>query len=119
MEEALTRHAAGLKVVVVRNGEAAIRLVEQADADEGVPCPAVFLLDLNLPTKTGEEVLAHIRQSRRCAKVPVVVVTSSDSPQDRERAQRLGANRYFQKPCDYDDFMRLGEIVNDVLQAHE
>lgn len=115
MEEAIARHAAGLQVLAVRSGEEAIRLVEAADADEAVPCPALFLLDLNLPTKPGEEVLAHIRRSKRCGHLPVVVVTSSDSPEDREQALRLGANRYFRKPCDYDDFLHLGEIVKELL----
>lgn len=115
MEEAIAQHAAGLQVMGVRSGEEAIRLVEELDADEAVPCPALFLLDLNLPTKSGDEVLAHIRRSKRCAHLPVVVVTSSDSPEDRERARQLGADRYFRKPCDYDDFLHLGEIVKELL----
>ncbi|MGH9584979.1 MAG: response regulator [Bryobacteraceae bacterium] len=116
IEEAIARHTAGLKLLAIRDGEEAIRLIEQADADEAVSCPALILLDLNLPTKTGEEVLAHIRASGRCAGVPVVVVTSSDSPQDRERAERLGADRYFRKPADYDAFMQLGAIVKELLE---
>jgi CheY-like chemotaxis protein len=115
VEEAIARYNAAANLVVIRDGEAAIRLIDRADIDESAQCPSLFLLDLNLPTKTGEEVLAHIRASKNCAHAPVVIVTSSDSPQDRARAERLGANRYFRKPADYDDFMRLGEIVKELL----
>lgn len=115
VQEAVARHAGTAELMVFRDGEAAIRLVDRADADEAALCPALILLDLNLPTKTGEEILAHVRRSRRCAHVPVVVVTSSDSPEDRERAYFLGADRYFRKPPDYDEFMQIGKIVSEML----
>jgi CheY-like chemotaxis protein len=53
-----------------------------------------------------------------CAGVPVVVVTSSDSPGDRTQASRLGATRYFQKPLDLVEFMKLGPLVREVLEVH-
>jgi CheY-like chemotaxis protein len=77
----------------------------------------VVLLDLNLPRRTGLEVLTRIRESLVCATVPVIIVTSSRAPNDREAAQRLQATRYFQKPSNYDDFMRLGEIVKEIVGA--
>lgn len=115
VQEAIERYAAGAELLLFRDGEAAIRFIDRAEADEAAPCPALVLLDLNLPTKTGEEILAYIRRSSRCARVPVVVVTSSDSPEDRKRAQILGANRYFRKPSDYDEFMQIGRIVSEML----
>jgi DNA-binding response OmpR family regulator len=44
-----------------------------------------------------------------------VVLTSSDSPQDRVRCLELGANRYFQKPSTLTAFMKLGEVVEELL----
>jgi two-component system, chemotaxis family, response regulator Rcp1 len=49
--------------------------------------------------------------------VPVIVVTSSASPQDREIATRLGASSYFQKPSDFDEFMRLGSLVRQFVST--
>jgi CheY-like chemotaxis protein len=77
----------------------------------------VVLLDLNLPRKGGARVLERIRQSPECAGVPVVVVTSSDSPGDKKQASRLGATRYFQKPLDLMEFMKLGPLVREVLNS--
>lgn len=116
IQEAITIHDIPANVMVIRDGEEAVRLVNRADAEETAPCPALFLVDLNIPTKNGAEVLAHIRNSKRCRSTPVVVVTSSDSEKDRSRVKALGANRYFHKPADYDSFLTIGEVIKDVLK---
>lgn len=88
------------------------------DCVEGrASCPDLLLLDLNLPKKSGAQVLEHMRQSRRCRDVPVVILSSSDSPKDREQTAQLGATAYFRKPSRLDDFMRLGEIVRQLLAS--
>lgn len=103
------------EVHVVRDGHKAIEFVDAADSDSSAPCPDVLLLDLNLPMKSGDEVLRHVRASGRCRHIPVVIVTSSDSEQDRESARALGATGYFRKPSNYDDFMKLGPLVRQFL----
>jgi chemotaxis family two-component system response regulator Rcp1 len=55
---------------IARDGEQAIRFFDEADADITAPCPAVVLLDINLPKKPGSQVLQHLRKSRRCGKAP-------------------------------------------------
>jgi CheY-like chemotaxis protein len=117
IQDAITIHDISAKVLVVRDGEEAIRLVSWADSDDNAPVPELFLLDLNIPTKNGEEVLTHIRNSRRSRETPVVIITSSNSPKDRAKASALGADRYFRKPLDYDSFIRVGEIVKEVLNG--
>ena len=74
-------------------------------------------LDLNLPKVTGEEVLEHLQESTRCARIPVIVITSSDSAKDRAMAQRLGAAKYFRKPSDLGEFMCLGALIKGVLSG--
>jgi chemotaxis family two-component system response regulator Rcp1 len=99
----------------VRDGETAIRVFEEADRDPAAPCPALVILDLNLPKKHGREVLRKIRQSRRCADTMVLVVTSSDLQRDRDEMKALGAQEYFCKPSKYEDFMKLGELIKRLL----
>jgi CheY-like chemotaxis protein len=74
-----------------------------------------MLLDLNLPKKTGTQVLERLRKSSRCGGIPVIVMTSSDSPKDKEQTTSLGANQYFRKPSKLEEFMKLSEIVREVL----
>jgi CheY-like chemotaxis protein len=101
----------------VNDGEKAIQVIDAADRDDAASCPSVVILDLNLPRKTGYEVLEHYRHSRRCGAGQVLIVTSSDSKQDRENTARLGANGYFRKPSGYAAYLKLGEIVRTMLDA--
>ncbi len=63
------------------------------------PLPAVVLLDLKLPRRSGFEVLEWLRAQPVLRRLPVVVLTSSGEPQDVDRAYDLGANSYLVKPA--------------------
>jgi DNA-binding response OmpR family regulator len=77
--------------------------------------PDLVILDINLPRKSGREVLRALRQSPNCGRTPVLVVTSSDSQRDRDEMANLGASLYFRKPSDYNEFMKLGDVVKTLL----
>jgi CheY-like chemotaxis protein len=62
------------------------------------PLPQLILLDLNLPVRTGFEVLEWIRNNPPIREIPVVVFSSSGHNHDRKRACDLGANDYILKP---------------------
>jgi two-component system, chemotaxis family, response regulator Rcp1 len=102
---------------VFPDGEKATRFFEDVDADDSIPCPALVILDINLPKKHGGEVLQQMRKSRRCSEARVVVVTSSDSAVDRSRMANLGIDGYFRKPSDFEEFMKLGEVVRALLRS--
>ena len=100
---------------VLQDGESAIRFFEQADQDPSTPPPALVILDINLPKRSGREVVHRMRQSRRCANALVVVVTSSDSERDRDDMGKLGIRAYFPKPSEYASFMKLGVLLKSLL----
>lgn len=97
---------AGVELIVVTDGEQALDFVSRQDAPNGNV--DLIVLDLNLPKSDGSDVLRSIRDDSRFASVPVVILTSSDSPRDRAVAEKLGANSYLTKPSDLDDFLALG-----------
>jgi len=103
----------------VDDGEKAIRFFESADADPEAPCPDLILLDINMPRYKGGEILRRLRASSRCGKSLVLVVTSSDSERDREEMDSLGANGYFRKPSEFAEFMKLGQLVKELLALGE
>ena len=104
-----------LNMHVVSDGQQAIEFIEQCEQDPNGPCPHFVLLDLNLPKRDGFEVLRRLRASERCKAVPVVIITSSDSPSDRAQAAELGAG-YFRKPPSYDEFLKLGGVLKQLLK---
>ncbi len=116
IEEALRRRGFTYQLETADNGEDMLRMIARIDQDPAQRCPDLFLVDLNLPRRPGDEVLAQIRESSRCSHVPVIVITSSDSPQDRARARELGASFYFRKPPDLERFMAIGQIVGEFLE---
>ena len=115
IEEALRRYGFSYRLEVADNGEDMLKMIAGIDQDPLALCPDLFLIDLNLPKRPGDEILARIRQTSRCAHVPAIVITSSDSPLDRARARDLGASFYFRKPADLERFMAIGGIVRDFL----
>jgi chemotaxis family two-component system response regulator Rcp1 len=114
VREAIANYHLPISLQVLEDGEKACTYIQKAERNEA-PCPAMALLDLNLPKRDGIEVLKRIRQSSVCGNIPVVIVTSSDSPRDRAAAEQLGANRYFQKPTDYDEYLTLGKVLEDLI----
>ena len=86
----------------VSDGEQALWFLHQLGNYEKAPRPGLVLLDLNLPRKSGLEVLAEMRDSDMLRPIPVVVFTSSALSSDRERSLALGAQHYITKPSTFD-----------------
>jgi two-component system, chemotaxis family, response regulator Rcp1 len=113
--EALREDGLDCDLQVVDDGEQAIQFLDRVDAGAQTP-PDLLLLDLNVPRIGGEQVLERMRNSQPCAGIAVVVITSSDSPRDRQKAAALGAAEYFRKPANLDEFMALGKVVRRLAE---
>jgi DNA-binding response OmpR family regulator len=115
VREAIKMENLPLQVYIAPDGERALDLIVKAEKDPEAPCPHILLLDLNLPKVDGFEILARIRASDKFKSIPVIIVTSSDSPADRSEAARFGA-RYFRKPVTYEEFIKIGPFLRNVLE---
>lgn len=114
VQEALYEHEVHYALTVLVDGARALELIDRLDRERR-PSPNLVLLDLNLPKKGGLEVLEHLRTSVQCRAVPVVVLTSSEAQEDRDRAAKLGATRYIRKPHRLDQFIQLGGVFKEML----
>jgi len=114
VRDALEAEHLDFALIVKNDGEQMLKFIAAVEAGQA-SCPGIVLLDLNLPKYSGAFLLQKLRESGACANVPVVIVTSSDSQKDRQIAIRFHAAAYFRKPTDYDEFMRLGGIVRELL----
>jgi DNA-binding response OmpR family regulator len=115
VREALDQHAVEGQLIVIPDGDLAIRWLEALDAGTD-PCPDLLILDLNLPKRAGQEVLECVRKSVKCASAITVVLSSSDARKDKENAERLGANEYIRKPLRLSEFIALGAVFKAMLE---
>jgi CheY-like chemotaxis protein len=116
-DEILFRRAVRLSglanpVIVVRDGDATVEYLkgEGAYADrKKYPLPKVLMLDLKMPRKNGFDVLHWVKEQPQLKEMLVVVLTSSERPEDLERSENLGADSIMAKPCQPQDLNKLAE----------
>jgi len=94
---------------VTTDGVDALEFLRQDGEYADAPRPDLVLLDLNMPRKDGEDVLEAMQADESLRRIPVVVLTSSESEEDIAKSYELNANAYLTKPVDFDGFV---EIVN-------
>ncbi len=116
IREALQSENLDFELQLIQDGESAARLL-MALEKSSEPWPDVVLLDLNMPRCEGREVLQKIKQTPGGTSIPVIVITSSNSPADREDVFKLGASSYFRKPSDLNEFMKIGAVVRQTLSG--
>jgi CheY-like chemotaxis protein len=92
---------------VVQDGEEAMDFLYQRGKYSNAPRPGLILLDLNLPKKSGREVLAEIKQDPSLLDIPVIVLTTSEAETDILLSYNLHANCFITKPVDLDQFTNV------------
>jgi two-component system response regulator len=97
---ALKKNNISNEVIVAHDGAEAIEFLQR----DGLPLPAIVLLDLKLPKVDGMEVLRYVRAESRTRLLPVVILTTSKEEQDLINGYKLGANSYVRKPVDFAQF---------------
>jgi len=102
VKEALKDCAVPLNLTVATDGEEACQILFESDGHERGLRPDIILLDLNLPKRSGHEVLQCVKESAELRTVPVLIVSSAGSREEVNRAYRMAANCYIRKPLDLD-----------------
>lgn len=117
IREALREHGVDATLRVASDGREVLQLICPEKAGAAVPRLDLIILDLNLPRHDGIEILERRRGSAELASVPVVVLTSSDSPRDQKVANQLGATCYLRKPSNLEEFLALGGVLKSLLDG--
>ena len=98
---------------VVRDGVEAMSFLRREARYAYAPRPDIILLDLNLPKKYGQSVLADIKGDPDFKRIPVIVLTTSDSDMNIFRAYDLHANAYIVKPAELKQFIKVIQSTTD------
>ena len=100
-------------LVVMKDGVDALDYLRRRGPYASAKTPDLILLDLNLPRKSGREVLTEIKADAHLKTIPVVVLTTSADDQDVARAYSQHANCYITKPVDLEQFLRVVQSIED------
>jgi CheY-like chemotaxis protein len=96
---------------------------EGAFADRSSNGPLLVLLDINMPRIDGIETLRQIKADDNLAKIPVIMLTTTDNPREVETCYQLGCSVYMTKPVEYEAFVeaikRLGLFLQVVRVPRE
>jgi CheY-like chemotaxis protein len=111
VREAFADSKVGNGLFTVSDGVEAMRFIRCEGPYSDAARPDLVLLDLNLPRKSGAEVLAEIKGDPELATIPVIVLTTSEAEEDVLRSYRMHANAFITKPV---DFARFTEIVRQI-----
>ncbi|NUN97017.1 MAG: response regulator [Candidatus Omnitrophica bacterium] len=98
---------------VVADGVEAMAFLRREGKYGDVPRPDLILLDLNLPRKDGREVLAEVKSDPSLQRIPIVILTTSESEQDILKSYDLHVNCYVTKPVNIDQFSIVVKSIKD------
>jgi CheY-like chemotaxis protein len=112
-EEALKASRLKSRLTVVPDGVEALKYLRRENGYGDAERPDLILLDLNLPRKTGHEVLAEVKADPTLRKIPIVVLTTSGAAEDVVRSYDLHANVFVTKPVDFDHFTAVIKQIDD------
>jgi chemotaxis family two-component system response regulator Rcp1 len=103
--EVLASHSCPSHIHPVLDGVEAIAFLRQKGKYGHVLVPDFVILDLNLPKKSGRDVLAEVKADPVLCKIPIAIFSTSEAWQDVVRSYELGANCYVRKPGNLRDFV--------------
>lgn len=115
LQRLLGRSSLTIPVQRCVNGDQALAFLYRTGAYEDrqrSPRPGLIVLDLNLPGTDGREVLRRIKQEGTLKTIPVVVLTTSNNPQDVEDCYQYGVNSYIVKPI---NFAKLKQDIQTIV----
>ena len=98
---------------VVCDGEEAMRFLHREGEHTNAPRPDLVLLDINMPRKTGLEVLADVKSEEDLCTIPVCMLTTSEDDQDILSAYARHANAFVKKPVDLEQFIEVVRKIED------
>lgn len=98
---------------VYGDGESALEYLKKIEPENLHTRPDLVILDLNLPGKSGLEVLREIKSHPSLKSIPVVVLTASSSDEHITQSYKLSANCFITKPIEYAEFVDVVKTVRD------
>lgn len=111
-KKALVTSGSESKLIVCEDGDKAMDYFTESASDLNFSRPDLIVLDLNLPGKDGLSLLKYLKTDGQLRRIPVVVLTDSDSSKDISDAYNLFANCFIIKPIDSDVYIKYVQFID-------
>lgn len=112
IESAISEQYAHHRIFKAGNGSEAMEYLTNLPDTE---LPDLILMDLNMPKLDGRATVQIIRNNGNLKNIPVLILSTSNNPEDIKEVKRLGANDYFVKPA---SFSGLKEVVHSIIETY-
>ena len=110
---AFEKSRSAIEIQVAADGVEAIDFLYKKGSFAGAETPDLILLDLNLPGKSGIEILEDIKKDELLKVIPVIVLTTSQAKWDILKCYSLHANCFVNKPLGFDSFDKIVASIED------
>ncbi|WP_297335314.1 response regulator [Algoriphagus sp.] len=114
LSEALEDSGIPFQLMALQTGQEAIDKIKEFNQDE---LPDLVILDINLPVKNGFEVMKEIRKNPKTADLPVMILSTSSTMEDRRKADPFQPKLFYTKPSDFGEFPALVEAIFAILST--
>ena len=112
-KEAFEESGLECNIYVAKDGVEGLNFLYKREKYQQVVTPDIILLDINMPKKSGKEVLADIKQNPAISSIPVIMLTTSKAVNDIKDCYALHANSYILKPVSFFDFLEVVEQIKN------
>ena len=107
IERNLRRGGVTNTMITFNNGRDALDyLLDQSNHQDHSP-HLIVLLDLNMPGVDGYQVLKEMKEDEMCRVIPVIILTTTNDPNEVQRCYDLGCNNFISKPVDPREFAKV------------
>lgn len=111
IKEILLENAPHINLNVIMNGEEAISYLFRKDGFEEIKTPELIILDLNLPKKSGKEILEEIKDDPGLSSIPIIIFSSADIDENIFTNQKYNIKYYLVKPIALEDYINSVEFI--------
>lgn len=112
LKEAFKEARVDHNLLMVKDGIEALEFLRMEGVFQDVPKPDLIILDLNMPRRTGLEILPEIKNNSKWEHIPILVYSNSEFSGDICHCYSLGVNAYLIKPFDFQGFIDLAYVVD-------
>lgn len=119
LQDAFSEAAPHCQLHFVSNGVELMHYLARAEQNPGTHLPDLLLLDLNMPLKDGRQALQELRANPTFTPLPVVILTTSNSDEDRSACIAGGANGYLVKPPSYKELLNIVASLQHYWGRHD